>query len=163
MEQQQLSKQEVLDKLGISDFSQLSKEKLMTFASLVGKMEPEVEEKAISQVPQFAETALGALQDFRQTLDGMVVSNSASIMRCYDICDKIISTLQEWSHSRQNLSLEEQRFIIEQMKDVADMASYIDAENKKHTLRLVGVVGSFLIVVVVFGLMLITHQPSFIF
>ena len=52
-----ISEQKVLKKLGISDFRHMTKDKIVTFASMLPYMDPEVAKKALDQFPSFKELA----------------------------------------------------------------------------------------------------------
>ena len=54
----QLTERQVLEKLDIPDFRHITKDKVMEFASMLNKMEPDVAKKAIEQFPEFARMAL---------------------------------------------------------------------------------------------------------
>lgn len=45
-----LTEQNVLNKLGISDFRHMAKDKIVKFASMLPYMDPEVAEKALERV-----------------------------------------------------------------------------------------------------------------
>ena len=49
-----LTEQKVLKKLGIPDFRHMTKDKVVRFASMLPKMNPEVAKKALEQFPEFA-------------------------------------------------------------------------------------------------------------
>jgi hypothetical protein len=51
-----LTEQKVLKKLGIQDFRCLTKDKVLTMASMLDKMDPEVAKKAIEQFQNFSDT-----------------------------------------------------------------------------------------------------------
>ena len=54
---QTLTEQKVLKKLDIDDFRHLTKDKVITMASMLDRMNPEVAKKALEQFPDFAATA----------------------------------------------------------------------------------------------------------
>ena len=56
------TEQQVLKKLDIPDFRHLTKEKVIAFATMVPKMNPEVAKKALEQFPNFASTSLDVLK-----------------------------------------------------------------------------------------------------
>lgn len=125
-----LTEQKVLKKLGIEDFRHLTKAKVITLASMIDKMDPEVAKKALEQFPEFAKTISEMLKEYKQILDKALDSNSESMKSYYDICNSIIESLKE-ELKDQELSFEERKFIIEQMKDVANMVGEKDTENKR--------------------------------
>lgn len=125
-----LSEQKVLKKLGITDFRHLTKEKVISMAGLLDKMDPEVAKKAIEQFPNFSSTMKEILIEYRDSLNKAMDSNSESVQSFYDTCKSIIATCQK-ELDKDNLSFEERKSIIEQMLIVARMQDEKDSENKR--------------------------------
>ena len=71
-----LSEVQVLKKLDIADFRHLTKEKVMTMATMLDKMDPEVAKKALEQFPDFANTMKNMLTDYKQLLDSGLKENA---------------------------------------------------------------------------------------
>ena len=70
-----LTEAQVLKKLDIVDFRHLTKEKVMSMATMLDKMDPEVAKKALEQFPEFASTMRQILSEYKQSLDeGMKLS-----------------------------------------------------------------------------------------
>lgn len=134
-----LTEQKVLKKLGIDDFRHLTKDKVITMASMLDRMDPEVAKKAIEQFPEFAHTRKDILQDYKQTLDKALDENSESVKSYYSSCDAIITSLQK-ELDKENLSFDEKRYIIDKMIEVNKMKGEKDSENKKFiaTLAVIG-------------------------
>lgn len=124
-----LTEQMVLQQLGISDFRHMTKDKIVSFASMLPQMDSEVAQKALDQFPDFARMTLEALQEYKQVLDKASDSNSSSQKQCMDIYNRIIDSLQDCL-SKDSLTFEEKKYYIEQMKEIAQMAEKKDSENK---------------------------------
>ncbi|MDD3881773.1 MAG: hypothetical protein PHI27_05935 [Eubacteriales bacterium] len=135
--QRSLSEKQVLQQLDIVDFRHITKDKVMDFASMLQNMEPDVAKKAIEQFPEFARLALEALQDYRSVLEKSLDANSESSQRCFSIYDEVIAALKSCL-AQENLSFEEKKYYIEQMKEVARMADKKDTENKHFNWRVIG-------------------------
>ena len=125
-----LTEQKVLKKLGISDFRHLTKEKVISMASMLDKMDPEVAKKALEQFPDFANTMKEVLGDYKESLDKVLAENGDSVKSYYATCDAIISSLQK-ELEKEPLSFEERQYIIEKMLEVANLKGMKDSENKK--------------------------------
>lgn len=125
-----LTEQKVLNKLDIEDFRHLTKDKVITMVSMLDKMDPEVAKKALEQFPEFAKTTKEMLVEYMQKLDKGLEENSESVQKCYDTYGAIILSLQK-ELEKENLSFEEKKYIIEQMKEIADKVDKKDSENKK--------------------------------
>ena len=121
-------------------YSHLTKDKVITMASMLDKMDPEVAKKAIEQFPEFAHTMKDILYDYKQTLDKTLEENGESVKSYYSSCDAIISPLQK-ELDKENLSFDEKKYIIDKMIEVNKMKGDKDSENKKFlaTIAAVGV------------------------
>lgn len=134
-----LTEQKVLRKLNIEDFRHLTKDKVITMASMLDKMDPEVAKKALEQFPEFSNTAKEMLAGYKDTLDKGLESNKESVQLYYDACKSIIESLQKQLDD-QNLSFEERKYIIDNMVEVSKMIGEKDSENKKFivTMTVIG-------------------------
>lgn len=142
-----LSEQKVLKTLGIEDFRHLTKSKVIHLASMLDRMEPEVAKKALDQFPEFAKTSKEMLLEYKDTLDKGLKSNDDSVKKVYDSYSTIIESLQK-ELDKPNLSFEDKKYIIEQMKEVADKIDKKDTENKKWIAAMATIAGVAVISVV---------------
>lgn len=125
----QLTEREVLQQLNIPDFRHITKDKIMTFASMLQNMEPEVAKKALEQFPEFAKMALEVLKDYRSFMEKTLDGNSASSKQCYDIYNEVIDA-SKTCLAKGDLPFEEKKYYIEKMMEIAKMAESKDIENK---------------------------------
>lgn len=134
-----LTEQKVLRKLNIEDFRHLTKDKVITMASMLDKMDPEVAKKALEQFPEFSNTAKEMLVGYKDTLDKGLESNKESVQSYYDSCKAIIEVLQKQLED-ENLSFEERKYIIDRLLEISKMMGEKDTENKKFivTMAVVG-------------------------
>lgn len=133
------TEQKILKKLGIEDFRHLTKDKVITMASMLDKMDPEVAKKALEQFPEFAATTKEMLMEYKEILDKGLESNQKSVQAYYDTCNSTIASLQKQLED-ENLSFEDKRYIIDRMLEVSKMMGEKDSENKKFiaTLAVIG-------------------------
>ncbi|MFY9175913.1 MAG: hypothetical protein WBI74_02670 [Caldicoprobacterales bacterium] len=125
-----LTEQKVLRKLNIDNFRQLTKDKVITMASMLDKMDPEVAKKALEQFPHFSKTVEEVLSEYKEILDEGLKSNSKSIESYYETCNGIIKALEKQLEN-EDLSFGERKYIIEKMLEVSKMMGEKDSENKK--------------------------------
>lgn len=125
-----LTEQKVLRKLNIEDFRHLTKDKVITMASMLDKMDPEVAKKALEQFPEFSNTVKEMLVGYKDTLDKGLDSNKESVQSYYDSCEFIIEVLQKQLED-ENLLFEERKYIIDKMLEISRMMGEKDSENKK--------------------------------
>ena len=108
----------------------LTKDKVIKMASMLDKMDPEVAKKALEQFPEFANTTKEMLTEYKESLDKGLESNNESVKAVYDTYNAIITSLQK-KLENENLTFERKKYIIEQMKDVAEKVDKKDTENKR--------------------------------
>lgn len=125
-----MSEEKVLKKLDIVDFRHLTKDKVIKMASMLDKMDPEVAKKALEQFPEFANTTKEMLKDYKESLDKGLESNNESVAKVYESYNAIIAALQK-ELENEELTFDQKKYIIEQMKDVAEKVDKKDTENKK--------------------------------
>lgn len=136
-----LTEEKVLKKLDIPDFRHLTKDKVIAFASLLPQMDPEVAQKALEQFPHFVETSLDIMKDYKDVIQSTLQNNADSTNACYDMYNRVMDSLEKLL-DKDNLSFEEQTFILEQMKEVASEVNKKDSETKKYNLATMGAVAS---------------------
>lgn len=137
-----LSEQEVLNLLKIPDFRHLSKNSVMSFASLLDRMDPEISKKALDQFPSFAETVKTVVQEYGATVKTCMDSNNDSMKNYLAVANANITVLQK-ELERDNLSSDDRKYILSLLLDVQRMMGEKDSENKAFLLRVIGGVGLF--------------------
>ena len=131
-----LTEAQVLEKLNIPDFRHLSKDNVMSFVSMIDKMDPEVAKKALEQFPDFAKVSIDGLNNLKDTVAKAMDTDKESASRFYDMCDAIIDAIK-LAMSDGVVTFEEKKYCIEKMQEIAQMASEKDSENKKFKWSLV--------------------------
>lgn len=130
------SEQKALKKMGVSDFSQITKEKMGQFVSLLPNMDPEVAKKALEQFPNFKELGAEVVASFKLSIDNTLAANESSQQEVYRGYQMILECLKT-ELEQDSISSEERREIEEKMVFVANMISEKDSENKRFLEKLV--------------------------
>lgn len=143
----QLTEREVLHQLNIPDFRHITKDKVMTFASMLQNMEPEVAKKALEQFPEFAKMTLEILKDYKGIMEKTLDENLASSKQCYDIYNVVMGALKGCL-AKDDLPFEEKKYYIEKMMEIAKMAESKDTENKGFNWKMISL-GTFAVFTVV--------------
>lgn len=125
-----MSEAKVLKKLDITDFRHRTKDKVIKMASMLDKMDSEVAKKALEQFPEFTNTTREMLSEYKESLDKGLEFNNESVKAVYDTYNAIIVLLQK-ELENENLTFGQKKYIIEQMKDVAEKVDKKDTENKR--------------------------------
>lgn len=136
-----LTEQKVLKQLDIPDFRHLSKDKVIAFASLLPKMNPEVAKKALEQFPDFASTTLDVMKNYKDVLEKSLDYNSESSRTSFEIYGQVMSTLQKMIDA-DDLSFDEKTYILNQMKEIALLVDKKDSENKNTLIKIASIAGT---------------------
>ena len=131
-----ITEQQVKDALQIDSFRNLSKEKIMEFASLIPNMDKDVAISIINQFPAYAESSRKMLEQFKNVCDAALENNKDSqkdaILAYRKILDDLGGVLK-----KEELTPEERYRITEPRLEVADRISAKDTENKQFIDNLV--------------------------
>lgn len=146
----QLSEVQVLKALDIPDFRHITKDKVMSFASMLNNMEPEVAQRALEQFPEFAHMALEALQDYKGIVEKAQDNAAASSKQCLELYNEVIQALKACL-SKEDIPFEEKKYYIEKMMEVAKMAEAKDTEGKQFNWKIVGSAAAAVVVVLGIG------------
>jgi len=142
-----LTEQQVLDQLNIPDFRHVTKDKVMTFASMLHSMEPEVAKKTLEQFPEFAKMSFEVIHEYKSILEKNLEDNSISSKQCFDIYNTVLDTLKTCVE-KIDLVFDEKKYYFEKMMEIAQMAESKDTENKKFNWKIVSA-GAFVVIAVV--------------
>lgn len=116
--------------LKIDSFRNLSKDKIMQFASMIPYMDKEVALAVINQFPTFADFGKTAISAYMQACDGLLAKNNESqqaVIKGYQtILDALAKRIE-----KEDISADERKSITEDMVAVADKIAIADLQNKK--------------------------------
>lgn len=129
---------QVLKKLDIPDFRHLTKDKVIEFATMVPRMNPEVAKKALEQFPNFASTSLDVMKEYRTILEKSMEQDQKNAQICYDMYGRVMAALEKILEE-DNLSFEEKTYILSEMKQVADEVSRKDLEKTNARMKLISI------------------------
>lgn len=133
MKRKLLSEEAVKDKLQISDFRSISKEKLIEFVSAIPEMDTEVALKCIEQFPNFKEYSTNIVQSLYGVYEQALSSGRENDFATIDSYRQILDDLR-FMLSKDDLSESTKRYIIDKEIEVADkLAAY--TKDSKNFLR----------------------------
>lgn len=89
---------DVLSMMHRTDFKNLSKNDIISFASKLDQLRPEVAKEVLAQYPEFIELMKATLMEYKSMIDSILESDDESLKAYYDIVKK---ELDNASHSRQ--------------------------------------------------------------
>ena len=116
--------------LKIDSFRNLSKEKVMQFASMIPYMDKEVALKIIEQLPVYADFGRAAIEQYTKACDNILEKNEENQIAVIHGYQTILDVLAK-KIEKEDLSEEERKAITEDMITVADKIAEADLNNKK--------------------------------
>ena len=87
--------QNVLNLMERTDFKNLSKSDVISFASKLGELRPEVAKEVLAQYPEFVGLMKTALTEYKGMLDTIVASDDESLKEYYSIANKEMDSATE--------------------------------------------------------------------
>lgn len=148
MEYTEIEKQ-ALDMMKRTDFKNLSKNDVLSIASKLGELRPDVAKEVIAQFPEFAKLIQSSMEEYKDILGNIVSSDDESVKQVYTIADKDMDTS---ANSRRqfyefagkvhadlskcldnpDLSAEERKDILAQEIEILKAVSEKDSEIRTH-------------------------------
>ncbi|MBR6826523.1 MAG: hypothetical protein IKM59_08260 [Oscillospiraceae bacterium] len=129
MSQKLVSENDVKKALGIKDFRNISKDKIMEFVSLIPNMDKEVVLSIINQFPVYKDFAVCAIKTLTDMSDAALEKNDSSHKETIGAYRKILDDLGEVL-KKDNITSEERDSISDKMITIADKIAAKDTENK---------------------------------
>ena len=125
-----LTEAKVLRKLDIPDFRHLTKDKVVSFVSMLPQMDPDVAKRALEQFPAFAETSLAIVGCLKDSLGSLVSGNAENMTEFNARCQESLEALEE-ELKRENLSDEGRKLVIDGILGIIEAVGEKDSENKE--------------------------------
>lgn len=141
-----LSEKKVLNKLRIPDFRHMTRDKVMSFASMLQRMDPEVAKKALEQFPNFKDLAIDIVTHYKAIVEKVFEENRISQQAFYDACNSILESLKKELDNNE-IDSEERDRIENKMIEVAGMIAEKDRENKEMNLKIIKIISGVFVVI----------------
>lgn len=89
------NEKQILSLMERTDFKNLSKNDVITFASKLGELRPEVAKEVLAQYPEFVGLMKVALTEYKGILDTIIASDDESLKEYYSIANKEMDSAAE--------------------------------------------------------------------
>lgn len=132
---------EIKQALGIDSWRNLSKDKMIRFAAMMPDMDKEVALKIIEQFPTFKDFAVNVVNSMEKAQEAALSDNRQSQDNVHRAFQEIREILKG-QLSKDDLSFEEWKYLIEQIQETGRQEFQKDSENKRF---LDGVLGKALL------------------
>ncbi|MDE7267945.1 MAG: hypothetical protein K2N89_10815 [Lachnospiraceae bacterium] len=148
MEYTEIEKQ-ALDMMRRTDFKNLSKNDVLSIASKLGELRPDVAKDVIAQFPEFAKLIRSSMEEYKDILGTIISSDDESIKQVYAIADKDMDTSADSRKQfydfvgkvhadlskcldNPDLTAEERKDILAQEMEIFKAVSEKDSEIRTH-------------------------------
>lgn len=148
---------QALDIMRRTDFKNLSKNDVLSIASKLGELRPDVAKEVIAQFPEFAKLIQSSMEEYKDILGNIVSSDDESVKQVYSIADKDMDTSADSRKQfydfagkvhtdlskcldNPDLSAEERKDILAQEMEILKAVSEKDSEIRIHEMETVKMV-----------------------
>ena len=132
-----------------TDFKNLSKNDVLSIASKLSELRPDVAKEVITQFPEFAKLIQSSMEEYKDILGNIVSSDDESVKQVYTIADKDMDTSADSRKQfydfagkvhadlskcldNPDLSAEERKDILAQEMEILKAVSEKDSEIRTH-------------------------------
>jgi hypothetical protein len=141
------NEKQILALMKRTDFKNLSKNDVLSYASKLNELRPEVAQQIIAQFPEFAKLIQSSLLEYKNILENIVMSDYASLNQVFGILNKEIDSASDSRkefieyayrvHTDLNNCLENPNLTTEQRKDILDrqMEIFHSVDKKDSEIR----------------------------
>lgn len=143
------NEQQLLDMMKRTDFKNLSKSDVLSIASKLSELRPDVAKEVIAKFPEFAKLVQSSMAEYKDILGNIVSSDDDSLKQVYAVADKDMNTSADSRKQfldlaervrtdlskcldNPDLSPEERRNIYSQEMEILKFVSDKDTEIRAH-------------------------------
>ena len=144
--------QQALDMMKRTDFKNLSKSDVLSITSILGELRPDVAKDIIGQFPVLAELIQSSMEEYKDILENVIISDNESLKQVYAVANKNIdisadSRKQFYDFAEKvhadlskcldnpNLTSEEREEILIQEIEILKAVSNKDTEIRNHKME----------------------------
>lgn len=144
-----LKEQEVLELMKRTDFKNLSKNDVLSFATKLSELRPEVAKEILNHFPDYVDLIKSQITEYRLMLDEIIRSDDESLNQYYNIANKQMDSSEEKTRKlleiielcrkdcskildSQDLSIDEALKIIDREMEFIKLAQEVTKESNVH-------------------------------
>lgn len=133
--QKTMSEKQLKKKLRVSDWSEMTEEKIQIFARYLGIIDPQLAREIISNFPRFAEMCETLVESANKTISDISNNDTENARMFYGSCNRLMDILADVLHS-DNISEETRGKIIDGLLDLGNKMYLIELDRHKWYKRL---------------------------
>lgn len=150
MSQHLVSEEQVKQALRIDSFNNLSKEKIMEFASLLPNMDRDVAIAVINKFPVYVESSLNMIEQFNVMCNKVLQGNDESLKGAVHAYQKVLDELSTLL-KQEGITKERQNEITEKMISIAEEIAALHKDNQEFLKDLIRYSGALIGGVIILG------------
>lgn len=150
MAKELLSEKQVKEALGITKFSELSKDKIIEFASMIPQMDKEVAMSIIQQFPDYVNFSKEMIEILLNGCEKVLDSSDDSRKDAVKTYQFVLEQFSQKLNSG-TLSAEDEKYYAEKMIEIADKVAEKDSEHKKFLEKIITLAGGAVTAAIVIG------------
>lgn len=131
-----VSVEEVKNALNIESFRNLSKDKVMEFISLIPNMDKDLAIKIVEQFPSYADYSQNIVKQLNMLCEKALDRNDNGQKEAIEAYRKVLDELSVLLQ-KEETSVDERKYITEQMIATADKIAAKDTENKEFLEKII--------------------------
>lgn len=128
--QQYKDELELKQALGINNWRELSRDKMLNFAAIVPHLDSELAMRVVEQFPSFKEFATDVVDAMENAHDSTLTLNDRSTARVHDAF-RDIRTILKQELDKGDLTWQQRRWLVEQIQETGRQQFSKDSENKR--------------------------------
>lgn len=136
MSKQLLSEKQVLNELGVKDFRSITKESIMSFASMLDRVDSEVALAIVGQFDNFAAMSTEIFKEYTSLISEIMETENISHDESMAMYKQCIDTCSDMLSVNEDLTPEQRLEVLREMGRFADAAALKDTEKKQHDVEL---------------------------
>lgn len=133
------TEKQVLKKLNIPDFYHLVKDKTISFATLLPKMDSEVAKKALEQFPNFSMVALEIVREYQGIVGRLLDDDGEGARVKYAAYERELLACEEIL-KYDKLTFEQKCYILQRIREIANEVSKEEDKRMVNRIKILGIV-----------------------
>lgn len=134
-----LAEKRVLSMMKRTNFKNISKNEIVSIASDLSKLRPDVAKEIIAQFPEFATLTRDTMIEYKNIIERVIESDDASLNRFYDMANQVLDDCRKMLE-KPDITADEYNKIFDREMEILRLVAAKDTEKRKFNEKLTQVV-----------------------